>query len=270
MTKRVTHTYVIGSDEFPGVVKIGKSIHPEKRLRDLQAGSPVALRVLHLWPFDIETDLHNWFRPYRRHLEWFRVPLDDVIVAGDIVREKGRDPLDVLRERLWDIDPPVMTTRQIVCPVRGFHNAKTCGRRVVTADVGGETFFPSKEMGFRLGADLHGAVTRDDMYYLCLSLFHRCVHGDTKRHLMPPSEGGTLYWSRQWAPEIWWDGMHSRRHLYVEAALELANMQRTFHIFRQWSKDLFDGVVFSVVDVRCDLTRETAKLLRVSDVVAAL
>ena len=64
--------YRIGSDETHKV-KIGKSIHPERRLADIQRMSPVELRILWTHPGDLalESALHDEFASYRLHGEWF-------------------------------------------------------------------------------------------------------------------------------------------------------------------------------------------------------
>lgn len=52
-------------------VKIGKAINVQKRLRSLQTGSPVELRVLATLVGDRELELHCRFSKYRVFGEWF-------------------------------------------------------------------------------------------------------------------------------------------------------------------------------------------------------
>ncbi|NUW45513.1 GIY-YIG nuclease family protein [Nonomuraea rhodomycinica] len=54
-------------------MKIGVSFNPDKRLEELQVGSPVALRMLWKTPGgrDMERVLHACFRSYWKHGEWF-------------------------------------------------------------------------------------------------------------------------------------------------------------------------------------------------------
>lgn len=56
-----------------GLVKIGFSVNPDMRLRELQVGSPVQLDMIGKWR-GTEADevaLHEWFAEARKHGEWF-------------------------------------------------------------------------------------------------------------------------------------------------------------------------------------------------------
>lgn len=66
-------TYFIGARDSSGPIKIGSTAgDPQKRLKDLQTGSPEKLEVLAAIPgADHETRLHGEFAPYRLHGEWF-------------------------------------------------------------------------------------------------------------------------------------------------------------------------------------------------------
>jgi hypothetical protein len=67
--------YFIGGDV--GAIKIGLTIAPHKRLRSLQSGSPILLRVLATTQGarETEADYHERFAEHRLHGEWFaRVP----------------------------------------------------------------------------------------------------------------------------------------------------------------------------------------------------
>jgi hypothetical protein len=63
-----------------GQTKIGKSIHPGRRVAQLQTGNPTALRLLATVQAE-ERDLHRFFAPFRLHGEWFEknVALDAMI-----------------------------------------------------------------------------------------------------------------------------------------------------------------------------------------------
>ena len=82
----MSYVYAIG--DVKGLVKIGKSKKPQKRLRELQVGSPVKLFIL---SFRKETELftekrvHNLVAFTRAHGEWFAVShkLIDVLFSGD-------------------------------------------------------------------------------------------------------------------------------------------------------------------------------------------
>lgn len=61
--------YFIGNDDF---VKIGQSQDPERRLKDLQTGSPVILRLLAVDEHGVEEIYHRHCESYHMHGEWFR------------------------------------------------------------------------------------------------------------------------------------------------------------------------------------------------------
>ncbi|WP_141704487.1 GIY-YIG nuclease family protein [Planobispora rosea] len=83
--RRQRWLYLIGSDEVRPV-KIGVSFNPDKRLEELQVGSPVILRMLWKAPGgrDMERALHACFRSYWKHGEWFDFGDENpvAIVAG--------------------------------------------------------------------------------------------------------------------------------------------------------------------------------------------
>uniref|UniRef100_UPI003F49232F GIY-YIG nuclease family protein n=1 Tax=Streptomyces sp. CA-141956 TaxID=3240051 RepID=UPI003F49232F len=67
-----TYTYVIG-EAGSSAVKIGMSNTPERRLREIQAHSPVRVTILWTHPggHPLEQALHSHFAAYRMHGEWF-------------------------------------------------------------------------------------------------------------------------------------------------------------------------------------------------------
>lgn len=74
--------YLIGYEK-PGpqdIVKIGFSTDPDKRLRELQTGSPFKLRLVKTYPGNraLERRLHGLFSDVRLHGEWFRVSVSDI------------------------------------------------------------------------------------------------------------------------------------------------------------------------------------------------
>ncbi|MFG2629960.1 GIY-YIG nuclease family protein [Streptomyces sp. NPDC048473] len=79
--------YLIGSPESP-LVKIGWSDNPERRLRDLQTGSPVPLQLLALFEGGavIEAALHRQLADKRRHGEWFDLGADPVAVVSPLAK----------------------------------------------------------------------------------------------------------------------------------------------------------------------------------------
>jgi len=71
----MSYVYVIQAMEGVGRVKIGSSVNPEMRLRELRTGSPVQLRIIGRVKRDdaraAERVIHAELIEYRRHLEWF-------------------------------------------------------------------------------------------------------------------------------------------------------------------------------------------------------
>lgn len=82
--------YVIGA---PGsnTVKIGRTIHLEKRLAEIQRMSPVQLEVLWSTPggHELETALHRHFRARRSHGEWFAFDRNPVEAVTEAVGQKA-------------------------------------------------------------------------------------------------------------------------------------------------------------------------------------
>jgi len=68
------HLYIIQSDKT-GDIKIGRSKHPQKRLKQLQTGSPQKLKLLVVVENkgNIEKNIHRRLDRYRsrRNGEWF-------------------------------------------------------------------------------------------------------------------------------------------------------------------------------------------------------
>lgn len=69
---KTKHLYVIQSD-LEGKIKIGRSIHPYKRLKQLQTGNPNKLRMIHVFKNmgHLEYYLHNTLNSFRLCGEWF-------------------------------------------------------------------------------------------------------------------------------------------------------------------------------------------------------
>ncbi len=64
--------YFIRADN--GLIKIGKSNNPKERLKALQAGSPLKLRIVKTIPggMNLEQKLHKYFDHLRQYGEWFK------------------------------------------------------------------------------------------------------------------------------------------------------------------------------------------------------
>lgn len=68
--KPATKTYFIYSSST-GLIKIGKSSSPERRLKHLTTGAGVDLELLCVINKDIESELHQKFEASRIYGEWF-------------------------------------------------------------------------------------------------------------------------------------------------------------------------------------------------------
>lgn len=73
------YIYLIGCDEIPNRIKIGRTRELQRRIKDMQGGCPVTLKLLaHIlvlkhaprW----ERHLHDSFNVFRWQREWFDLP----------------------------------------------------------------------------------------------------------------------------------------------------------------------------------------------------
>jgi hypothetical protein len=85
MSAAASNVYVFKSDH--GLVKIGKSGNPEKRLKYVQCASGLALNLAHVRELKnaaaVEHAAHVLLRDKRRCGEWFDVSIEDAIKAID-------------------------------------------------------------------------------------------------------------------------------------------------------------------------------------------
>lgn len=77
-------TYVVKSNAS-GLIKIGKSINPESRIKSLETGAGIALKTIAILNGDRERELHQMFSGLRVFGEWFR---DDGSIAEFACAEK--------------------------------------------------------------------------------------------------------------------------------------------------------------------------------------
>ncbi|MFC9581595.1 GIY-YIG nuclease family protein [Streptomyces yangpuensis] len=112
-----SYVYVIGSAGSTRV-KIGTSVSPEKRLKELQTGNPDRLEVLWCTPGgrELEATLHQAFADYRVEGEWF--DFGDVQPVGAI--------------------PAAVHQRSEVTPRPGRSNTRVASRRSTTRTERGE------------------------------------------------------------------------------------------------------------------------------------
>lgn len=68
-------TYVIGSRDL-ATVKIGRSVHPIKRLSSLQTAHAESLKLMAVIEGDMESQIHERCKCFRMSGEWFRYTID--------------------------------------------------------------------------------------------------------------------------------------------------------------------------------------------------
>lgn len=81
-----------------GLIKIGKADDPVKRLRDLQIGCPVRLRLCKHYEAEafMERRLHLMFAAWREHGEWFRPhPALAALAAAQPDPSLENEPIDL-------------------------------------------------------------------------------------------------------------------------------------------------------------------------------
>ena len=81
-------------------VKIGVSKDPHKRLKELQTGNPLPLKLILTMPgsFDTEKALHDYFKSARVEGEWFRLSgkeIKNCILALDHPNCKWKSPSNI-------------------------------------------------------------------------------------------------------------------------------------------------------------------------------
>lgn len=96
---KADHLYVIGTGNGSGIVKIGRSVNPGQRLRNLQVGNPQKVRIIHLVPRGgyLEPRLHEKLAANSIGGEWFdfgaRDPLKVVAAVINDVLAEQRTPV---------------------------------------------------------------------------------------------------------------------------------------------------------------------------------
>lgn len=94
-----TTTYIYVISDKQGRYKIGRSAHPEKRLRQLQTGNSKKLEILAVVKRDVwfEKRLHQMFSLHREKGEWFSLSpeavefLLDYLKTKDLTNKKSQD-----------------------------------------------------------------------------------------------------------------------------------------------------------------------------------
>lgn len=92
----MTFLYVIKTtNSVPTFYKIGVSINPSKRLKQLQTGSPYKLMlsgaIEHPKAVDIERKLHRLFSDKNTNLEWFALSSTDINFLNHLAKDLEED-----------------------------------------------------------------------------------------------------------------------------------------------------------------------------------
>ncbi|MEU8469559.1 GIY-YIG nuclease family protein [Streptomyces sp. NPDC029006] len=123
--------YVIGP-AGSHTAKIGHSVSPPQRLRQIQTMSPLSLAIL--WTCEggepLERRLHAYLRPYRTHGEWFDFgELDPVTMVQEAVvaLQQGAEPLRLTSAEESKQPPALGPQPDCICGHQyGSHGAEGC------------------------------------------------------------------------------------------------------------------------------------------------
>ena len=98
MSKNKPHKIYLIHCKIIDLYKIGISINPQKRIKQLQTGTPYELSIINIYeskyPFKVEKTLHNTFSSKKTpdnfqydfewlNGEWFNLSIEDVIGFSD-------------------------------------------------------------------------------------------------------------------------------------------------------------------------------------------
>lgn len=102
--KTTSRLYFIRAEN--GLIKIGVSVDPENRLRQLQTGSSTRLELLDTIETEnsnlLESKLHKEFAKYRIHGEWFNISRDTIQYL--VERERTFVPIHELATEKIPVD----------------------------------------------------------------------------------------------------------------------------------------------------------------------
>jgi hypothetical protein len=66
------------------IVKIGRSINSKKRYKELETANPF-LNSIYIFKFDVEKQLHNYFKSCKVKNEWFEIATNEFYTIYEIV-----------------------------------------------------------------------------------------------------------------------------------------------------------------------------------------
>jgi hypothetical protein len=87
-SKKAVKTYFILNTSTK-LIKIGKSVRPSQRIKDIQGMAGAKLELLAVIDRNIEAELHNQFKQYRRTGEWFEDTDGLIAKCIDVIASEG-------------------------------------------------------------------------------------------------------------------------------------------------------------------------------------
>lgn len=84
------YLYVV-SDTGTGLVKLGRSVNPAQRLIDMQIGAGSKLKMagrFETYSHKAESEIHAYFDTFRKHGEWFDIPVDIALKKAKEIAKK--------------------------------------------------------------------------------------------------------------------------------------------------------------------------------------
>lgn len=82
------YTYFVQA-ENGGLIKIGKTTNPKKRINKMQGQCPIKLKYLYIIKNDFESILHEQFNEFKVHHEWYNpsmiIPFINDLKNGKII-----------------------------------------------------------------------------------------------------------------------------------------------------------------------------------------
>lgn len=131
--KAAMYVYILEYEDRPGVLKVGRTKDPRRRLAAYRTGSHAAAAFAHIRPCidacQAERRVHEMLDAHREVGEWFRVGLGTAIRAVDVVAETQN--VEVLGEMARKTD--ALLDRERLCAMAEFEDERD--DRLAVADL---------------------------------------------------------------------------------------------------------------------------------------
>ena len=139
MTSNKRNGFVYAIESRDGLVKIGRSKNPNRRVRSIQTISGNSSSAFNIFgEFQnchlVESDLHEKFRLSNVDGEWFRVSIDEVADAVRVINPKmandsqylsGKDSdSDIKAFATWSAYSSFMIRNPVICVIKFYHEFK--------------------------------------------------------------------------------------------------------------------------------------------------